>query len=244
MKISIITVCFNNKSTIKNCLDSVSQQSGEIEHIIIDGSSTDGTIDIIKIYPHVAFFNSEKDKGIYDALNKGLNAATGDIIGFLHSDDVFSSNTILKQVEAYFLNDSSIDAIYGDIQFVDKNGKKFRYYSSRKFKNHDFSKGKMPAHTSFFARKKVYDAYNFKLGYQIAADFDHLLRVFFSGKYNICYKPILTTYMLTGGASTKNIRSRITINKEILRSCRENGLKTNLVKVYSKYLQKIFEFKF
>ena len=173
----------------------------------------------------------------------GLEVATGDIIGFLHSDDVFCSNDILKQVGLFFQNDQSLDAIYGDIQFVDTNGKKVRYYSSRKFKNHDFSKGKMPAHTSFFARKKVYDAYNFKLGYQIAADFDHLLRVFLSERYNISYKPILTTYMMTGGASTKNIRSRIIINKEILRSCRENGLKTNLVKVYSKYLHKFFEFK-
>ena len=244
MKISIITVCFNNKSTIKNCLDNVSQQSGEIEHIIIDGCSTDGTIDIIKSYPHVAFFNSEKDKGIYDALNKGLNAATGDIIGFLHSDDVFSSNTILKQVEAYFLNDSSIDAIYGDIEFIDSNKRKIRYYSSEKFKKSDFLKGKMPAHTSFFARKKVYETYKFKLGYKIAADFDHLLRVFHSEKYHIVYKPILTTYMLTGGASTRNIQSRITINQEILRSCKENGLKTNMFKIYSKYLHKIFEFKF
>lgn len=244
MNISIITACYNNESTIKKCLDSVSQQSGDIEHILIDGLSTDGTIDIIKSYPHVAFFSSEKDAGIYDALNKGLEVATGDIIGFLHSDDVFCSNDILKQVGLFFQNDKSLDAIYGDIQFVDTNGKKVRYYSSRKFKNHDFSKGKMPAHTSFFARKKVYDAYKFKLGYRIAADFDHLLRVFLSEKYNISYKPILTTYMLTGGASTKNIRSRITINKEILRSCRENGLETNLVKIYSKYLQKIFEFKF
>lgn len=104
--------------------------------------------------------------------------------------------------------------------------------------------GKMPAHTSFFARKKVYDTYKFKLGYQIAADFDHLLRVFLSEKYRIDYKPILTTSMLTGGVSSKNIRSRIIINREVLRSCRENGLETNLVKIYSKYLQKIFEFKF
>jgi len=243
LKVSIITACYNNESIIKKCLDSVSQQSGDIEHILIDGLSTDGTIDIIKSYPHVAFFSSEKDAGIYDALNKGLEVATGDIIGFLHSDDVFCSNDILKQVGLFFQNDKSLDAIYGDIQFVDKNGKKIRYYSSKNFKKNYFSKGKMPAHTSFFAKKKVYQEFKFKLGYKIAADFDHLLRVFYSKKYKIDYKPILTTYMLTGGASTKNIRSRIIINKEILRSCRENGLKTNLIKVYSKYLQKIFEFK-
>ena len=243
MKISIITACYNNESTIKKCLDSVSQQSYDVEHILIDGLSTDGTIDIIKSYPHVAFFSSEKDAGIYDALNKGLEVATGDIIGFLHSDDVFCSNDILKQVGLFFQNDQSLDAIYGDIQFVDTNGKKVRYYSSRKFKKHDFSKGKMPAHTSFFAKKKVYEEFKFKLGYEIAADFDHLIRVFHSGKYNIDYKPITTTRMLTGGASTKNIQSRITINKEIARSCKENGIRTNMLKIYGKYLHKIFEFK-
>jgi hypothetical protein len=157
---------------------------------------------------------------------------------------VFCSNDILKQVGLFFQNDQSLDAIYGDIQFVDTNGKKVRYYSSRKFKYHDFSKGKMPAHTSFFAKKKVYQEFKFKLGYKIAADFDHLLRVFYSEKYKIDYKPILTTSMLTGGASTKNIQSRIIINKEIAHSCKENGIKTNMFKIYSKYLYKIFEFKF
>ena len=243
MKISIITACYNNESTIKKCLDSVAQQEGDIEHILIDGLSTDKTVKIIKNYKHVAFFSSEKDEGIYDALNKGLNAATGDIIGFLHSDDVFYSNNTIAQIEQYFLDDDSLDAIYGDIEFVDDQGKILRFYSSRNFNKNDFSRGRMPAHTSFFAKRKVYEEFKFKLGYEIAADFDHLLRVFHSGKYNIDYKPITTTRMLTGGASTKNIQSRITINKEIARSCKENGVRTNMLKIYGKYLHKIFEFK-
>ena len=128
MKISIITACYNNESTIKKCLDSVAQQEGDIEHILIDGLSTDRTVEIIKNYKHVAFFSSEKDEGIYDALNKGLNAATGDIIGFLHSDDVFYSNNTIAQIEQYFLDDDSLDAIYGDIEFVDDKGKILRFY--------------------------------------------------------------------------------------------------------------------
>jgi glycosyltransferase involved in cell wall biosynthesis len=244
LKISIITACYNNESTIEECLASVAQQAGDIEHIIIDGLSTDKTIEIIKNYNHVSFFSSEKDAGIYDALNKGLNAATGDIIGFLHSDDVFYSNDIIAQIEQFFLEDDSLDAIYGDIEFIDNQGKKLRFYSSKKFNKNDFSRGKMPAHTSFFARKKVYDVFKFKLGYKIAADFDHLLRVFYSECYKIDYKPIITTQMLTGGASTKNIQSRITINKEIARSCKENGIRTSMFKIYGKYLHKIFEFKF
>lgn len=222
-------------------MDSVAAQSGDIEHIIIDGLSTDQTVSIAKTYPHVAFISSEKDAGIYDALNKGLAVATGDIIGFLHSDDVFYDSDILNKVHHYFEEDDTMDALYGDIEFVNADGKRTRYYSSKGFTVSDFSKGMMPAHTSFFAKKKIYDAFQFKLGYQIAADFDHLLRVFLSDQFTIRYLPILTTSMLIGGVSTKNIRSRITLNKEILKSCKENGVRTNLVKIYSKYFKKIME---
>lgn len=244
MKISIITVCYNNESSIGDCLKSVANQKGDIEHVLIDGFSNDNTVQIIKSYPHVAFFSSEKDAGIYDALNKGLKAATGDIIGFLHSDDTFYSDTILEQVHDQFLIDPTLDALYGDIVFVNHHGKQVRYYSSKNFSTSDFAKGKMPAHTSFFAKREIYDDFQFKLGYTIAADFDHLLRVFMSNKFTIKYMPLLTTRMLVGGASTKNIRSRISINQEIIRSCAENEVKTNWLKVYSKYFRKIFEFKF
>ena len=148
---------------------------------------------------------------------------------------------ILNKVHHYFEEDDTMDALYGDIEFVNADGKRMRYYSSKGFTVSDFSKGMMPAHTSFFAKKKIYDAFQFKLGYQIAADFDHLLRVFLSDQFTIRYQPFLTTSMLIGGVSTKNIRSRITLNKEILKSCKENGVRTNLVKIYSKYFKKIME---
>jgi glycosyltransferase involved in cell wall biosynthesis len=244
MKISIVTACFNNKGTIDKCLTSVANQSYDnIEHVIIDGGSDDGTIDIIKSYNHVVFFSSEKDKGIYDALNKGLKAATGDIIGFLHSDDVFKSKDVISQVASFFQEEKLLDGVYGDIEFVNEDGKQVRYYSSKKFKEEHFAIGKMPAHTSFFARKLIYNQFDFKLGYKIAADYDQMLRVFLSKQFKVEYRPLLTTSMLTGGASTKNIQSRITINQEILKSCKENGVKTNALKVYGKYIKKVFEFK-
>ncbi len=243
VKISIITACYNNEQTIKKTLESVASQTHDnIEHIIIDGKSTDKTLDIIAQFPHVSKIVSEKDEGIYDALNKGLKEATGDIIGFLHSDDTFMSKDVLTDVAKAFEQDNSIDGIYGDIQFVNETGKVVRHYSSKKFQFSDFAKGKMPAHTSFFARKKVYDAFPFDTNYRIAADFDQMLRVMTSGKFKINYVPLTTTKMLVGGASTRNIQARITINKEILQSCRTNGIKTSIWKVYSKYLKKVFEF--
>ena len=244
LKVSIITACYNNASSIQNCLDSVAEQRGvNVEHVIIDGLSTDGTVDVIKSHPHISYFTSAKDDGIYDALNKGLKAATGDIVGFLHSDDVFKTNNVIATILSYFQEDETLDGVYGDIEFINSDRKQVRYYSSKKFRIEQFAIGKMPAHTSFFARRKVYDQFSFKLGYKIAADYDHLLRVMMSGKFKIEYRDILTTSMLTGGASTKNIQSRITINREILRSCRENGVRTSTLKVYSKYFKKIFEFK-
>ena len=225
----------------------ISQVYQNIEFIIVDNASTDMTIDLVtsfKLKNNSIKLISDPDKGIYDALNKGVSYASGDIIGFLHSDDVFKSNDVISLVASFFQEESSLDGVYGDIEFVNEDGKQVRYYSSAKFKEEHFALGKMPAHTSFFARKSIYNAFSFKLGYKIAADYDQMLRAFLSKQFKIEYRPLLTTSMLTGGASTKNIQSRITINQEILKSCKENGVKTNALKVYSKYLKKIFEFKF
>lgn len=244
LKISIITASYNNEATIRQTLQSVASQTyPHIEHIVVDGLSSDSTLTILRDFPHVASVISEKDKGIYDALNKGLKAATGDIIGFLHSDDVFAHSEIIARIAQEFETNPKLDGVYGDIVFVNTAGKEIRFYSSQDFKLADFSKGKMPAHTSFFARKEVYAAFPFNLDFKIAADFDQMLRAFYAHTYHFGYIPFCTTKMLTGGASTKNIQARITINKEILQSCKANGLKTNLFKVYSKYLTKIFEFK-
>ena len=243
MKISIITACYNNELTIRDTLQSVASQTyKDVEHIIIDGKSTDRTLEIVSQYLHVSKVISEKDRGIYDALNKGLQLASGDVVGFLHSDDTFMSNTILEEVAYCFKETPDLDGVYGNIIFVNEKGKKVRTYDSSQFKLQDLSRGKMPAHTSFFARKKVYEQFNFNTTYKIAADFDQMLRAMHSGLFNIQYRPITTTKMLVGGASTKNIKARLTINKEILQSCKENEVQTSWWKVYSKYFSKIFEF--
>ena len=243
MKISIITACYNNELTISDTLESVSLQSyTDVEQIIIDGKSTDRTLEIVSQYKHVAKVVTEKDNGIYDALNKGLEFANGDVIGFLHSDDTFKSNSVIEQIVRFFKENPELDGVYGDIVFVNEDGKKVRTYNSSKFQLVDFAKGRMPAHPSFFAKRKVYEKFNFNTQYKIAADFDQMLRTMKSGLFNIQYKPITTTKMLVGGASTKNIKARLTINKEILQSCKENGVSTSWWKVYSKYFSKIFEF--
>lgn len=243
MKISIITACYNNEQTIRNTLQCVAGQTyADIEHLVIDGKSSDATMKIVGEFSHVAQAVSEKDNGIYDALNKGLKMAKGEVIGFLHSDDTFTSETIIEEIANYFTNSPELDGVYGNIIFVNEQGKIVRTYNSSKFKVEDFAKGKMPAHTSFFARKKVYEQFNFNTQYRIAADFDQMLRAMKSGLFTIEYRPITTTKMLVGGASTKNVKARLTINKEILQSCRENGVKTSWWKVYSKYLAKVFEF--
>jgi len=245
VKISIITACYNNEKTIAASMQSVANQVGvHLEHIIVDGLSTDKTLDIVSSYSHSIKVISEKDTGIYDALNKGVAAATGDIVGFLHSDDVFYANDVLQNIQNFFIQSADLEGIYGDIQFVNQEGKIIRHYSSKNFKFSDFARGKMPAHTSFFARKTVYEDFQFDLSYSIAADFDQMLRVFKSNSYTIQYRPIRTTTMLTGGASTKNIQARLTLNREIMQSCKQNGIKMNAFKVYSKYFTKILEFKF
>lgn len=244
MKISIITSTFNSGKTVADTLESVRDQThGDIEHILIDGGSTDDTNDIIKRYPHVSKHLSEKDKGIYDGLNKGLKAATGDFVGFLHSDDYFVSKTVVEEIVAFLSTNPNLDGAYGNIVFVeDKGGKIIRKYNSRKWQFNDFKKGKMPAHPSFFARKSVYDAYSFNLDYRIAADFDQMLRCFSDDDFHFDYHGITTTCMRMGGASTDGIKSNLKINSEILAICKANGLPTNLMRIYSKYPSRLVEF--
>lgn len=243
MKITIITACYNNESTIIDTLDSVANQTHtNIEHLIIDGGSKDRTMKIVRVYPHVKQAISEPDEGIYDALNKGLEMATGDIIGFLHSDDYFNSNEVLANISEAFENSEDLDCVFGDIRFVKNDGSTKRYYSSARWNPKKFRYGLMPAHTSFFARKRVYDQEKFDLNYEIAGDFEHLIRVFHKRKFKYKYLPLVTTAMRPGGASTDGIRSNITINQEILEACELHDIKTNYVMIYSKYFRKIFEY--
>jgi glycosyltransferase involved in cell wall biosynthesis len=243
MIVSIITVVLNNKETVKDAILSVgSQDYNEIEHIVIDGKSVDGTQTVIDKYSdRLAVVISERDNGIYDAMNKGLRLASGEIIGFLNSDDLYASNNVISDVVSVLLK-MKVDAVFGDLVFVSsKDLNHFvRYYQSKNFSPKLLAKGIMPAHPTLFLRKTVYEKYGyFKTDYRIAADFEFAVRIFKDYNISYYYIPKIMVKMRTGGTSTKNLKSNWILNLEVLRACRENGLKTNLFKIYSKYPSKI-----
>jgi glycosyltransferase involved in cell wall biosynthesis len=248
MKVSIVTVVYNNHQTINCAIQSVlSQDYPDIEYIIIDGKSTDGTIEKIQNYKdHITHFVSEPDRGIYDAMNKGLKLATGEIIGILNSDDFYVSNDIISEIVNEF-EEKKVDLIFGDIVFVKPENldKITRYYSSNNFHPNKFAWGWMPGHPSCFLKRGIYEKYGyFKTDYKIAADYEIMTR--FMSKYSISYGyiPKVFVKMRTGGVSSANFKSNWILNEEIVRACKENGIKTNMPKVLLKYFTKIFQLVF
>ena len=245
MKISIITITYNSSKTLATTLTSVANQDyHNIEHIIVDGLSKDNTIEIVKQFPHVAKWISEKDNGLYDALNKGIKMATGDVIGLIHSDDFLASNDAVSKVVKAF-QENSIDSIIGDISFVhpDNLKKVVRHYSSKNWNPNKFAKGYMPAHPAFYCKKEFFDKYGYyKMGYKIAADYELLIRFLYTHKISYKYIAETIAMMRTGGTSNENFKSRIILNQEIVRACAENGIKTNMATLSLKYGNKVFEY--
>lgn len=247
MKVSIITATYNSAAHIADCVKSVNNQSyRNIEHIIIDGASKDKTLDIINGLPNrVEKIISEPDKGIYDAMNKGIKSATGDVIGILNSDDFFTSDNVIKTAVETFKNDN-IDALYGDVHFVnpDNLSRCVRLYSSAVFKPSLFRFGFMPAHPSFYMKRECYEKHGlYALDYKIASDYDLLIRYLYKEKINYKYLKKDFVTMRTGGVSTKNFKSRVTLNKEIVRACNKYGIYTNMFFLSLKYFYKIFEIR-
>jgi glycosyltransferase involved in cell wall biosynthesis len=245
MKVSIITVSYNSISSIKATIESIlSQDYPNIEYIIIDGGSRDGTIDIIESYGNqISKFTSEPDRGMYDAMNKGLHLATGDIIGILNSDDFYADKSVISNVVNTFIESGS-DSIFGDLVYVNSNNltKVTRYYSSAHFHPKLFAYGWMPAHPTFFVKRWAYEQYGvFQTNYKIAADYELLTRFLAKHKLSYTYLPQVMVRMRTGGASTTNLMSNWVLNSEIIRACTENGIKTNWFKVLSKYFKKVFQ---
>ena len=248
--ISIITATFNSAKTLKDTIQSVLRQTNkDFEYLIIDGGSTDETIDIVKSYESEFSgrlkWVSEKDQGIYDAMNKGIKMASGDVVGILNSDDYFTSDDILQTVADAF-KCQEIDAIYGDIHFIrDGNPQKcIRYYSSCMFRPFWLRFGFMPAHPSFYCKREVFEkAGLYSLDYKIGADYEMMVRLF--KKYRIMSQYINKDFvtMRTGGASNNNVRSRITLINEDVKACKENGVYTNSLFVMLKFMYKIFEFR-
>lgn len=243
LKVSIITVVWNNKETIENAIDSVLSQTYEnIEYIVVDGASNDGTVKVVQSYgDKISKFVSEPDKGLYDAMNKGIALATGDVVGILNSDDFYIDEFVVEKVIKVF-EETKVDSVFADLVFVkpDNLDKVVRYYDSGQFSPAKFAYGWMPAHPTFFVKRDMYKKYGvFKTDYKIAADYELLTR--FMGKFKISYfymkEPIIR--MRIGGVSTSGIKSNYILNKEIIRACKENDINTNWVKVLSKYPSKI-----
>ena len=252
MKISLITVTYNSEKTLTDTIQSViSQTYSNVEYIIVDGASKDKTVAIIKKFEPLLNdrmkWISEPDKGLYDAMNKGIRMATGDVVGILNSDDFFTSNDILQKVADAFIQNTKLDAVYGDVHFVHPSNlnKCVRYYSSKVFKRGLMKLGFMPAHPSFYIRRECFDKYGlYKRDYKIAADFEFLLRVIYKAQIKILYLPIDMVTMRTGGASTSGIDSHKRIMKEHLRAFRENGLYTNSLLLSLRYIYKVQELIF
>lgn len=244
MKISIITVTYNSEKTIKTTLNSVACQSwGDIEHIIIDGQSTDKTLSIIKNYPHITKVISEKDRGIYDAMNKGILNATGDVIGFLNSDDWFFDNSIIEKIVSEFLK-SDIDAVYGDLMFVKNENctQPKRIWRSNDYKPNIFSEGWVPPHPTFYARLSTYHKYGlFNSNLKFAADFDIMCRFIAIKNIKVKYLPGIKVKMRLGGATTSSLLNIIKGNIEIYKSLKFNKIRISPliipIKLYTKLIE-------
>lgn len=241
MKLSLITATFNNHETIRRCLDSVSAQTyKDIEHIIVDGQSTDGTLDLISEYRNKdARVISEQDSGVYDALNKGISLSSGDIIGFLHSDDYFSHSEVLTNIVQCFSSEK-VDGVYGDIRYVNGRGDVFRYWKSGDYNPKLIRKGWMPPHTSLFLRNTVYQSSGlFDLEFKISADYDLVLRMLYRDKISLYYLPDVLIEMQTGGMSNRSIKNIIQKSSEDLRALRKNKLSFPLLILLNKNLSKL-----
>lgn len=245
MKISIITATFNSAATISDTLNAVRDQDyPHVEHIIIDGLSSDNTLAIVNSYPHVARIVAEKDNGIYDAMNKGIGIATGDVIGILNSDDIYLHNDTLSKVMHAF-KDPLVDAVYADLQYVQANdlSKVTRTWRSGPYSPRKFYFGWMPPHPTFFVRRSVYEkAGRFNLALKSAADYEFMLRVLLKHNYKAHYIPQILVKMRNGGFSNSTLQHRLRANREDREAWRLNNITPYFFTIPFKPLRKVFQF--
>lgn len=249
VKISIVTVTYNSAATLRDTLESVlAQDYADIEYIVADGASTDGTVALLRQYE--SRFNgrmrwkSEPDEGLYDAMNKGIRLATGDVVGIINSDDFYNHTDVISRVAEAFAS-PGVQAVYGDVRFVHPGNlcKTVRYYSSRSFAPWKFRYGWMPAHPTFFTYRRYFEQYGYyRTDYRIAADYELLIRYLHTHRLSSRYLAFDFMKMRTGGASTRSWRSNICLNREIVKACRENGIYTNMPLLMLKYFVKVFEY--
>ena len=244
MKISIITVSFNSISTIEKTILSVySQTYSNLEYIIVDGNSNDGTLDVLKKHKNkVNKCISEPDKGLYDAMNKGIKLATGDLVGILNSDDTFNSNTVIEEIANFHIS-NNIDASVGNIIQHKISGKVVRLYSSKYWDPEKLKIGFMPPHPSIFFKKELFDKFgNYDLGFKIGADYELVTRFFFKNRITWKYSGITTTAMLVDGVSSSGASSYKLITKEIQKALSMNGVSFSPFNIKMRFLWKIIGF--
>jgi glycosyltransferase involved in cell wall biosynthesis len=244
--ISVITVCRNSALTIRRALLSVAEQDWQgLQHVVIDGGSSDGTQAIIEREGRrVDVFVSEPDKGIYDAMNKGLERATGDIICFLNADDCYAHSRVLSIVAGQMWQ-AGLDALLGDVAYFRKGDPQriVRRFRSDRFSPERLAWGWMPAHPALFFRKEVVRRVgHFKTHYRIAGDYEFVVRAFHGQALRYRHWPEVLVLMEMGGISTGGLRNTLLLNREVLQACRENGVSTNYFKILSKYPRKLLEF--
>ncbi|WP_420194191.1 glycosyltransferase family 2 protein [Marinobacter sp. GH_1] len=246
MKVSVITVCFNSAETIEGTLAAVSSQTyPDTEHVIVDGGSTDGTVDKVRTRVRESdVLVSEPDEGLYDAMNKGVARATGDIVGILNSDDFYESEDVISSVVRVFAENPDVDVVFGDVVFVAPEDllRVTRYYGAEHFRPWKLRFGWMPPHPATFVRKSAYERVGeYRLDMRIAADYDMFVRWLLVAGLKWMYLDKVLVRMRAGGVSTSGVRSSIRLNREIVRACRDNGIYTNLLFVLSKIPFKLLE---
>lgn len=245
MKISIITATYNSSATVGDTLSCIKEQTHpDVEHIIVDGGSSDNTLGIVRQFAHVARMVSEKDKGIYDAMNKGIGLASGDVVGILNSDDVYADAFVLSEVAKAF-EDPSVRALYADLQYVypDDLSRVQRTWRSGRFKKENFYFGWMPPHPTFFVRREVYDKSGlFNLELRSAADYELMLRILVKMGISAFYLPRVIVKMRAGGVSNASLANRLRANREDRLAWKLNDLRPYFFTLYLKPLRKIHQF--
>jgi len=231
MKVSIVTATYNCGRTLRASLDSLARQTyRKIEHVIVDGASTDDTLRLIENYAENVDYEvkliSEPDEGVYDALNKGIKLATGDVVGLLHSDDMFASDRVIERI-VEVLSSNEYDGCYGDIVYVDREdtSKMVRYWKAGKYNRKKLLLGWMPPHPTCFLKRSVYERFGlFDTSYKIAADYDFMVRILYTGGVRLAYIPEVITIMRSGGMSNKSLKNRILVLRENYAVMKKHGL--------------------
>lgn len=246
MKVTIITVTYNSEKYLDDCISSVKNQDYKnLEHIIVDGKSTDSTLEIIKKYKdHLAAWISETDHGMYDAINKGMELATGDIIGILNSDDILASPHVVSEIAEAFIKNNA-DALYGDLEYVDPEdiNKIYRIWKGKPYKRSLFRMGWMPAHPTFYIKREYVKMYGgYENHFYTAADYEFMSRYLYVHKLNAVYLPKLLVKMRRGGQSNKNLYQRLRANRRDYLAMKKNHIPFPFIVSVMKPLSKLHQY--